>query len=78
MPKKTVRILVDLPIDGANYMPNDVVSFEDATAETLEKSGVVDSSKAAVDYCRKSLDKKVITHEAATAENQAAAEVAAK
>lgn len=73
MPKKTVRVLVDLPIDDAAYKPNDLVAFEEETAEALQDSGLVDSSKAAVDYCRKSLDKKVITHEAPAPANETAA-----
>lgn len=59
--KVKVRVLVDTIVDGKDYKPNQVVSFDPATAKDLEKEGKVDSSPAAVKHCE-SEGAKVIEH----------------
>lgn len=65
---KLVRVLSALPIDGKEYAANDVVEFPPEVVEARVKSGEVDESEAAVDYCLQELGKKPIKHEPVAAE----------
>lgn len=65
--KKTVRILVDTPVEGIQYRANQLVAFPAEQAAALKESGFADDSKAAVDYC-KSEGVEVIDHAPAPAE----------
>ncbi len=62
MAMKKARILVDTPIDGIDYQPNQVIEADAELIRDLEKAGFVDSKKAAVDYCIKEEGEEVITH----------------
>lgn len=53
------RVLVQFTELGAQINPNDLVEGEEGLIKSLEKSGSVDSTPAAVEYC-KSLGKKAI------------------
>ena len=59
MAKKLARVLVSFHDGDLILLPNDLVSGEAAVINAHEKSGLVDSNKGAVDYC-KSLDNKPI------------------
>ena len=50
--KKTVRILVDTPVEGIQYRANQLVAFPAEQAAALKESGFADDSKAAVEYCK--------------------------
>lgn len=48
--KVKVRVLVDVTVDGKAYKPNQAVAFSADKAKSLERSGQVDSTPAAVAY----------------------------
>lgn len=77
MARVKARILTDTRIDGVDYKVNQLVVLDDKQAELLEESGVLDTSKGAVDYCIDELDAKPIEHkpkeEAAAPSEKAAA-----
>lgn len=65
--KKTgvvVRVLTVLPVGGKTYNANDAVEFSAGDVEQLKSTGAIDDGKEAVEYCTKTLGKKVIKHEA--------------
>lgn len=47
-----VRVLADLPLDGINYKPGQLVGLPAALAEQLSKSGGVDPHKDALAACK--------------------------
>ena len=62
--KTTVRVLVDLYIEGRVYRPNDVVNLDDAVAAALQADGQVDSDASALAYCTAELGAEAQTHTA--------------
>ncbi len=85
MAKKLARVLVSFHDGDLLLSPNDLVSGEAAVINAHEKSGLVDSDKGAVAYC-KSLEKTqidivgegVVDAKAEAAKAEAAAAEAAK
>ena len=64
--KKTLcRIISAVKLDGVDYTPNQVVEFPTAMLTILKDQGVIDPSKAAVDYCLNELGAQVVAHDAA-------------
>ena len=64
--KKTpCRIISAVKLDGVDYTPNQVVEFPTAMLTILKDQGVIDRSKAAVDYCLNELGAQVVAHGAA-------------
>lgn len=62
MSVKKVRILMCQEIEGIEYPVNAVVALDDGLVKSLVKEGLVDPSKAAVDYCINELGARVIEH----------------
>ncbi|MEK6788501.1 MAG: hypothetical protein AABY68_06080 [Pseudomonadota bacterium] len=62
MSVKKVRMLMRHEIEGVEYPVNAVVALDESLVKSLVKEGIVDSSKAAVDYCINELGARVIEH----------------
>ncbi|TVO75132.1 hypothetical protein [Sedimenticola selenatireducens] len=71
MSMKKARILVNTPLDGIDYKPNQVIEAEAATIKDLVNAGFADDKPAAVKYCLEE-GEEVITHQGVTAESEAA------
>lgn len=65
------RILSGVKLDGVEYAPNQVVEFPTSMLNVLKEHGVVDPSKAAVEYCVKELGAVAVVHVAAEESDQA-------
>lgn len=61
MASKKARVLVDAKIDGEQYKPNDVATFDEAVIKA--HTGVLDADPAAVKYAE-SLKKAPVAEEA--------------
>lgn len=48
--------------DCLGYKPNQVVDFQTPLAKTLADAGLIDSNKAAVNYCLNELAASVVVH----------------
>ena len=76
MSMKKARILVDTPLDGVQYKPNQVIEAEADTIKELVKAGFADDKAAAVKYCLADEDAKVIKHEPAVQAEEVSQETA--
>lgn len=50
--KIKARVLVDTPVGGKTYKPNQLVAFSASLARSLEKENKIDTSASAVSYCQ--------------------------
>jgi len=69
MSMKKARILVNTPLDGFDYTPNQVIEAEADTIKDLVNAGFADDKPAAVKYCIEE-GARVITHHGVMSEQE--------